>query len=142
MRWARSRTAAGFAESGAIKGAFVGDGGADGAEFVKLAVGVLIDALAEPVVDAGERGGCGWGVGRSGADGGRRHVRSGVEVGDGEVFAAFEGGVVGDDAGSGEGEGFVDIHGGAPSVEQGVDEFVCDEGVGAFVAALVAEGFW
>ncbi len=40
-----------------IEEALVGHVGVDGAAFAELAVGVLIDALAEPVVDAGEVGG-------------------------------------------------------------------------------------
>lgn len=46
---------------------------------------------------------------------------------------------MGDDAGGGEGDGGVDVDYGFAVVEDGVDEFVGQECVGAFVAAVVAE---
>lgn len=47
---------------------------------------------------------------------------------------------MGDDAGDGVGEGFGDVDGGFAVVENGFDEFVGEESVGAFVAGVVAEG--
>ena len=47
---------------------------------------------------------------------------------------------MGDDPGGGVGQRFVEVHGGTALVENRVDELVRDEGVGAFVAALMAEG--
>lgn len=47
---------------------------------------------------------------------------------------------MGDDAGGGEGDGCVDVDGGFAVIENGVDEFVGEECVGAFVAAVVTEG--
>ena len=50
------------------------------------------------------------------------------------MFAALEGGGVGDDAGSSIGEGFVDVDGRFALGEHCADELVGDEGVGTFVA--------
>lgn len=46
---------------------------------------------------------------------------------------------MGDDAGGGVGDGAIDVDGGFALVENGVDEFVGEKGMGALVAAVVAE---
>ncbi len=65
----------------------------------------------------------------------------GVELRDLQQLAAFQGGLVADDAGGGVSHGFVDIHGGLALLENGGDELVGDETVGARVAAVVPERF-